>query len=61
MKEDNIKIAQKDIDEALKTIESIEKCIDDSPSSTNDIKEKFLSLSQKVQEIEDLLKQEGIL
>lgn len=61
MKEDNIKAAQKDIDEALATVETLEKSIDSDSLSKNELKDKFNSLSQKVQEIEDILKKEGIL
>lgn len=61
MKEDNIKVAQKDIDEALATVETLEKSIDSDSLSKNELKDKFNSLSQKVQEIEDILKKEGIL
>lgn len=61
MKEDNIKVAQKDIDEALATVETLEKSIDSDSLSKNELKNKFNSLSQKVQEIEDILKKEGIL
>ena len=61
MKETNLKIAQQDIEEALKTVEDIEKVINDDNSSKDVIKEKFVSLNEKVKKLEDILKSEGIL
>ena len=62
MKEANLKLAQKDIDDALKTVEDLENHINNNPSAEKHIlKEKFISLSEKVQELENLLKIEGIL
>ena len=62
MKEANLKLAQKDIDDALKTVEDLENHINNNPSTEKHIlKEKFISLSEKVQELENLLKIEGIL
>lgn len=61
MKEQNLKIAQKDIDEALSTIENLEKSLKENSLSEDKIKENFLELSRKMQEIEDILKEEGIL
>lgn len=61
MNEDNLKIAQKDIDEALQTIESLEESIDNGVLSKDDLKGKFISLTEKVQKLEDVLKEEGIL
>ena len=61
MKEDNLKLAQKGIDDALDTIESLEKTIKEIPVSKNLLKESFHQLSKKVDEIEDILKSEGIL
>ncbi|MBK5240581.1 hypothetical protein [Clostridium sp.] len=61
MKEDNLKLAQKGIDDALYTIESLEKTIKETPLPKNLLKESFYTLSKKVEEIEDLLKNEGIL
>lgn len=61
MKEDNVKLAQKGIDDALDTIESLEKTIKETPLPKNVLKESFYILSKKVDEIEDLLKSEGIL
>lgn len=61
MKETNLKIAQQDIEDALKTVEDIEKVINDDASSKDIIKEKFVSLNEKVKKLEDILKSEGIL
>ena len=61
MKKDNLKLAQKGIDDALDTIESLEITIKETPLSKNMLKESFYTLSKKVDEIEDLLKNEGIL
>ncbi|ERK28489.1 hypothetical protein [Clostridium intestinale] len=60
MEESKLKLAQQEVDEALKTVEDIEKVIDDN-NSKDVLKEKFMTLSQKVQELEDILKTEGIL
>jgi len=61
MKQDNLKLAQKGIDDALDTIESLEKTIKETPLPKNLLKESFYILSKKVDEIEDILKNEGIL
>ena len=60
MKESNLKLAQKDID-ALKTVEEMENCINEGNEKNNIIKEKFMTLTEKVQKLENLLKTEGIL
>ena len=61
MKEASLKLAQKDIEDALNTVESMEKILDDENSCKTHVKDKFLVLSKKVQEIESILKEEGIL
>lgn len=61
MKENNLKLAQKDIDEALTTIESMEKTLIKEDISKDSIKEKFIFLTTKIQELEQILKDEGIL
>ncbi len=61
MNESNIKQAQKEIDEALSTIEKLEENIKMNSISDDIIKENFISLSNKVREIEAVLKDEGIL
>ena len=61
MKDESIKLAQQDIDDALKTVEDLEKFITEDELSKDVLKEKFESLTNKVQKLETLLKDEGIL
>ena len=61
MNESNLKLAQQDIDEALKTVEEIEVFVTENSEKKEILKEKFVSLSEKVQKLEDILKTEGIL
>ena len=61
MKEANLKLAQEDINEALEAVEDIEKVINDESVEKDVLKEKFVALSEKVQQLENLLKTEGIL
>ncbi|WP_055665321.1 hypothetical protein [Desnuesiella massiliensis] len=61
MDDNKIKLAQKDIDDALSTVEAMEKCINESTLTNEEIKKKFMTLSEKVQQIEDILKTEGII
>ena len=61
MKESNLKIAQKDIDDALKTVEDIVSVLDNTDIPKNVLKEKFVTLTEKVQELENILNTEGIL
>jgi hypothetical protein len=61
MKEDNLKLAQKGIDDALDTVDALEKTMKQSPLAKETLKENFDILSKKVEEIEDILKNEGIL
>lgn len=61
MKESNLKLAQKDIEEALKAVEEIEEFVDSNDGPKDVLKEKFFTLTQKVQQLEDILKNEGIL
>lgn len=61
MNESSIKQAQKEIDEALSTIEKLEENIKTNSISDDIIKQNFISLSNKVREIEAVLKHEGIL
>ena len=53
MKESNLKLAQKDIDDALKTVEEMENCISEGNEKNNIIKEKFMTLTEKVQKFEN--------
>ena len=62
MKDSNLKLAQNDIDEALKAVEEMEACITiDNDSSKQELKEKFVQLTNKVQRLEHILKSEGII
>lgn len=61
MKESNLKLAQKDIDEALKAVEEMESYINEGKEENNLLKEKFITLTEKVQKLENLLRTEGIL
>ena len=61
MKEANLKLAQQDIDDALKTVDDMVSVIDGDDLSKDILKEKFLTLTEKVHELESILKTEGIL
>ena len=61
MKESNLKLAQKDIDEALKAVEEMESYINEGNEDNAILKQKFMTLTEKVQKLENLLKTEGIL
>jgi 50S ribosomal subunit-associated GTPase HflX len=61
MNEINLKAAQKDIEEALSAVETMEEMLKTETTSKDSIKEKFVFLSGKVQQLEDILKEEGIL
>ena len=61
MKEANLKLAQEDINAALEAVEDIEKFINDESVEKDVLKEKFVALSEKVQQLENLLKTEGFL
>ena len=61
MKEANLKLAQEDINAALEAVEDTEKFINDESVEKDVLKEKFVALSEKVQQLENLLKTEGIL
>ena len=61
MKEGNLKVAQEDIEAALKAVEDIENFINDESLEKDVLKQKFVALSEKVQQLENLLKIEGIL
>jgi len=61
VKESNLNAAQRDIEEALLAIETMEEILKDESLSKDTIKEKFVFLSGKVQQLESILKEEGIL
>ena len=57
----NLKLAQQDVEEALKAVEDMERFINDNEPSREQLKEKFICLSSRVQNLENILKSEGIL
>ncbi|AZV55242.1 MULTISPECIES: hypothetical protein [Clostridium] len=61
MKENTLNLAQRDIDEALSVIESLEKAIVSDNSQNQVLKDKFHLLYDKVNELENILKSEGII
>ncbi|NLM33898.1 MAG: hypothetical protein GX206_00490 [Clostridiales bacterium] len=61
MTQNNLDMARQDIEEALKLIEDMEAALTKEESPKEIIKEKFNFLSKKVQELENLLKSEGII
>ena len=61
MDNSNLKIAQQDVEEALKAVEEMEKYIHTDSPSKEQLKEKFICLSNKVQNLETILMNEGIL
>ena len=61
MNNSNLKIAQQDVEEALKAVEDMENFINNNDPSKEQLKEKFICLSDRVQKLEDILKSEGIL
>ena len=61
MEETNLKIAQQDIEDALKTVEELEKVANDSNLSKDLIREKFVCLNEKMKQLENILKIEGII
>lgn len=61
MKDESLKAAQIEIDEALKTVETMEKDVEIKNISKESMKEHFSFLTSKLLEIENILKKEGIL
>lgn len=61
MKESNLKLAQIDIDEALQAVEEMENYINEGKEESNLLKEKFITLTEKVKKLESLLRTEGII
>lgn len=61
MEEKSLELAKKDIEEALKLVEDMEVALTKEETPDTLIKEKFNFLSKKVQELENILKSEGIL
>ncbi|MBE6062519.1 MAG: hypothetical protein E7207_02935 [Clostridium butyricum] len=61
MKDSNLKIAQQDVEEALKAVEDMENFIAKNETAKEQLREKFICLTDKVKKLEDILKSEGIL
>lgn len=61
MKEANLETAKKDIEDALAAVETMEEILKDNSSDKISIRENFVFLSEKVQKLENILKEEGIL
>ncbi len=61
MEETKLVLAQKDIDEALALVENMEKSLNGINFSKENIKDNFTFLCSKLEEIEAILKEEGIL
>ncbi|MGE5626749.1 MAG: hypothetical protein ACM3X7_01395 [Solirubrobacterales bacterium] len=61
MKEANLETAKKDIEDALAAVETMEEILKDNSSDKIQIRENFVFLSEKVQKLENILKEEGIL
>ena len=61
MNEDNLKLAQQEVENALKAVENLEQILDSNDLSKEVLKEQFVSLAKKVQDLESILKTEGIL
>ena len=60
MDESNLKLAQKEIDDALKAVDEMVDVLD-TDKSKSILREKFTVLTPKVQELETILKNEGII
>ncbi len=61
MRETNLETARKDIEDALSAVESMEEMLKDNTTDKRSIRENFVFLSEKVQKLENILKEEGIL
>lgn len=61
MNEKSLITAKKDVDDALETVEKIEGMLNDPALTKEYIKDRFDYLSDKVKQLEDILKDEGIL
>lgn len=59
MDQKNLKLAQQDVEEALAAVEEIEQSL--NTNEISNLKDKFIKLTEKVQQLEDILKTEGIL
>ena len=61
MKESNLKLAQTASDEALKAVDEMESYMNEGKEKNKLLKEKFMTVTEKVQKLENLLRTEGIL
>ena len=61
MNEDNLKLAQQEVENALKAVENLEQILDSIDLSIEVLKEQLVSLTNKVQDLESIIKTEGIL
>ncbi len=61
MKQNTLNLAKQDIDEALSIIENLEKALMRGSSQNQVLKDKFHLLYDKVNELENILKSEGII
>ena len=61
MKDSKLKIAQQDVEEALHAVEEMENYIAQNEPAKDQLREKFICLTNKVKKLEDILKSEGIL
>lgn len=61
MEDTNLKMAQQDIDDALKTVEDLEMVAAQENLSKDILREKFIALNEKVKNLENILKTEGII
>lgn len=61
MDNENLKSINKDIEEALDKIEAMETQLHDNTLQKESIKANFIFLSKKIQQLEDILKSEGII
>ena len=56
MKDSNLKIAQQDVEEALKAVEDMENFIANNDPAKEQLREKFICLTDRVKKLEDILK-----
>lgn len=57
----NLELAKKDIEEALEAVEAMEKTLSTNKLSKDALKEKFELLAMKVDQLEKILIEEGII
>lgn len=61
MKKATLETARKDIEDALSAVETMEEMLKGNAADKVSLKENFVFLSNKVQKLENILKEEGIL